>query len=91
MDSNNDSVHLKGPQTSSRRPSGGQVVSEVFGFPVDANQFSALRVNQPAGSQCQPESEVGLVDPRTTRHLRLAAKRTEDQGAKTKEADSATV
>ena len=91
MKSNSDSVTPKGPQTSRRRVSGGTNVSEVFGFPVDANQFSALSENQPAVSQRSTHREVGLVDPRMTRHLRWAALRTEDQEAKTKQAVFATI
>ena len=91
MDSNSDSIYLKGPQTSSRRPSGGQVVSEVFGFPVEENQFSALSMNQLADSQRSTQREVGLVNPRTTRHLRWAAARTDNQESKTKQAASAIV
>ena len=91
MDSNSDPVIPKGPQTSSRRVSGGTNVSKVFGFPVDVNQFSPLSENQPAESQKSTHRGVGLVDPRTTRHLRWAAARTDNQEAKTKQAVSATV
>ena len=91
MYSKSDPVSPKGPQTTSRRVSGGTSVNEVFGFPVDANQFSALSENQPAESQRSTHRGVGLVDPRTTRHLRWAAARTDNQEAKTKQAVSATV
>ena len=87
-----DSVTPKEPQSSRRRVSGGTNVSEVFGFPVDANQYSALSENQTAVCQRSTEQrEVGLVDPRTTRHLRWSAQQAEDNEAKTKQAVSATV
>ena len=44
------------------------------------NQFSILQTVQSAESQSQPQREEGLVDPRSTRLLRLAARRAEDQG-----------
>ena len=53
----------------------------VFGFPLDENQFSTLDEYQSAETQCQREEEVGLVDPRTTRHLRTAAIRAEERGS----------
>ena len=50
----------------------------VLGFPIIANQFNVLEINQTAEFQCpREEEEVGLVDPRTTRHLRAAASRAE--------------
>ena len=78
MDSNSDSVTIKGPQSSNRRPSGGISVKEVFGFLVVENKFSALQENQPAVSQRSTQRDEGLVDPRTTRHLRWAATRTDN-------------
>ena len=45
-------------------------VSAVFGFPVAENQYLVL---QSAKSQSPGQREEGLVDPRTTRHLRQAA------------------
>ena len=88
---NSDSVTGKRPQSSNRRLSGGNIVSDVFGFPLSTNQFSTLQSNQFAESQRSTENEEGLVDPRTTRHLRAAAQRTDDRGNKTEWADSATV
>ena len=89
MDSNSDPVIPKEPHTSSRRVGGGKNVSEVYGFPIAVNQFAALQENQPAESQRSTHRGVGLMDPRTTRHLRWAAARTDNQEAKTKQAVSA--
>ena len=91
MYSNSDSVTGKGPQSSSRRPSGGNIASDVFGFPLSTNQFSTLQSNQFAESQRSTENEEGLVDPRSTRHLRAAAQRTDERGSKTEGAVSASV
>ena len=92
MKSKSDSVTPNEPQSSRRRISGGKNVSEVFGLPVNANQFSALSENQTAVCQRSTEQrEVGLVDPRTTRHLRWSAQQADDNEAKTKQAESATV
>ena len=63
----------------------------VFGFPLDANQFSTFDENQSAEIQCQREEEVGLVDPRTTRHLKTAAIRAEERGSQADASSSATV
>ena len=53
----------------------------MLGFPTVANQFNVLESNQTADFQCpREEEEVGLVDPRTTRHLRAAASRAEVRG-----------
>ena len=81
MDSISDSLAPQGPQSFSCRPSGGNLPSEVFGFPVAVNQFNALQTIKPAESQSQLQREEGLVDPRTTRHLRIAAQRTDDKGS----------
>ena len=68
------------PHPVNRRPSGGTLANEMFGFPIAENQFNALQIVQPAESQTQLQREEGLVDPRTTRRLREAAKRAEAQG-----------
>ena len=91
MDTNSDSVFGKGPQSSSRRHSGGNIASEVFGFPLSTNQFSTLQSELPAVSQSLEQREEGLVDPRRTRHLRWATRGTEDKEAKTERAVSATI
>ena len=75
-----DSRAQNSPSSVHHRPSGGTSMETVLGFPVEANQFSILS-NQPAEYQCpREEEEVGLVDPRTTRHLRTAANRAEARG-----------
>ena len=81
MDFPYDSVTQNSPYTVNRRLSGATSVNEVFGFPIAANQFSTLQSSQPAETQCQLQRDVGLVDPRTTRHLRNAAPRTDDEGS----------
>ena len=81
MDLPHDSVTQNSPYTVNRRLSGDTSVSEVFGFPIAANQFSTLQSSQPAETQCQLHKEEGLMDPRTTRHLRNAAQRTDDEGS----------
>ena len=91
MYSNSDSVTGKGPQSSGRRHSGGNVASEVFGFPLSTNQFSTLQSKQIAESQRSTENEEGLVDPRSTRHLKAAALRTDERGIKIEGAVSTTV
>ena len=92
MKSKSDSVTPKGPQSSRRHVSGGTNVSEVFGFPVDADQFNALSENQTAVCQRSTEQrEVGLVDPRTTRHLQWSTQRADDEESKTKQTVAATV
>ena len=80
MDSINDFMAQQSPQSMNRRFSGDTSVSEVFGFPIAANQFSTLPSIQSVEIQCQLQREEGLVDPKTTRHLREAAKRAEAQG-----------
>ena len=77
MDYTNDLVAQQRPHSFNRRPSGGTPASEMFGFSVSENQFNVLL---PAVSQSQAQDEEGLVDPRSTRLLRLAARRAEDQG-----------
>ena len=91
MKSKSDSVTPKGSQSSRRRISGGINVSEVYGFPIVENQFAVLQSDQSTESQLSTQREVGLVDPRTTRHLRWATQQAVDQEAKTKQAESATV
>ena len=81
----------KGSHSTIHRPSGESSVQTVFGFPVDQNQFNVLQSNQSAECQRSTEREEGLVDPRTTRRQRLAARRTEDAGTKTVEALTTTV
>ena len=81
MDSINDFMTQQSPQLVNRRFSGDTFVSEVFGFLIAANQFSTLQSIQSAEIQCQLQREEGLVDPRTTRHLRIAAQRTDDKGS----------
>ena len=65
----------------------------VLGFPITANQFNVLETNQTAEFQCprEEEEEVGLVDPRTTRHLRVAASRAEARGRQADIRNPATV
>ena len=91
MDFPHDSVTQNSPYTVDRRLSGDTSVSEVFGFPIVANQFSTLQASQPAETQCQEQEDVGLVDPRTTRHLRNAAQRTDDRGSQADVGSSVTV
>ena len=80
MESTSDSVAQKGPHSIKRRPNGGLSISEVLGFPMSNNQFSVLQTVQTAEFQSQSLREEGLVDPRSTRLTRLAARRVEDQG-----------
>ena len=91
MDSNIDSVLPSGPQSFKRRHSGRSPVSEVFGFPVNENQFSTLQSELPATSHSLEQREEGLVDPRKTRFLRWTTQRTDDQEAKTEQAAVVTV
>ena len=91
MDSTSDSVTQKGPHSTSRRLSDGSSVQTIFGFPVNQNQFNVLQSNQSAESQKSTQREEGLVDPRTTQLQRLAAQKTDDQGAKTIEEKTTTV
>ena len=91
MDFPHDSVTQNSPYTVNRRLRDNTSVREVFGFPVSPNQFSNLQASQPAETQCQEQEDVGLVDPRTTRHLRIAANRTDDKGSQADVGNSATV
>ena len=77
MKSTSKKAAQKGSQLCNHRPSGGNLASEVFGFPVATNQF---RVLSPTESQSQLQREEGLVDPRSTRLSRLVAQRAEAQG-----------
>ena len=86
------SVHPVRPPPARRHVSGGTSASEVLGFTVDENQFAVLQNEQTAASQRSAEQkEVGLVDPRTTRHLRWSAQQAVEDEAKAKQAVSATV
>ena len=78
MDTNSDPVVRDRPQSTVHRPqSERSSISTVFGFPVAANQYEAL---QSAEFQSPGQREEGLVDPKTTRRLRQAARRVaEDQ------------
>ena len=91
MDFPKDSVTKNSPYTVNRRHSGDTSASEVCGFPIAANQFSVLQASQPAETQCQEQEDVGLVDPRTTRHLRRATHKTDDRGSLADVGSSATV
>ena len=56
VNSTSDSMTQKGSHTASRRPSGESSVKNVFGFPVEQNQFNVLQVNQTAeSSEVYPE------------------------------------
>ena len=75
MEPVSDPVVREEPQSSKRRPhSERSAINTVFGFPVVQNQFQSL---QSVEFQSPGQREEGLVDPRSTRHLRQAA---EDQG-----------
>ena len=63
MDSIHDSMAQQIPQPVNRRFRGDTSVSEVFGFPIAANQFSTLQSSQSAELQCQLQRKEGLVDP----------------------------
>ena len=88
---NSDSVSQKRPPTLNRRHSGRMSAKSVFGFPLDDNQFSTLNEHQSTETQCQREEEMGLVDPRTTRHLRTAAIRAEERGSQADASSSTTI
>ena len=76
MDINNDPVVRDRPQSADRRPqSERSSISTVFGFPVVQNQFQLL---QSAEFQSPGQREEGLVDPKTTRHLRQAVARADN-------------
>ena len=73
MEPVSDPVMREEPQASDRQPHSERTpTNAVYGFPVAANQYSVLRS---AESQSPGQREEGLVDPRTTRHLRQAAER----------------
>ena len=91
MDLTRDSVTQNCPYTMNRRLSGDTSISEIFGFPIAANQFSTLQTSQPAETQCQEQEDVGPVEPRTTRHLRRAAHKTDDRGSQADVGSFATV
>ena len=86
-----DSRAQNSPSSVHHRPSGGTAMETVLGFPVNANQFNVLETNQAVDFQCPREEEVGLVDPRTTRHLRAAVSRAEARGRQAEIQKSATV
>ena len=87
-----DSRAQNSPSSVHHRPSGGTSMETVLGFPITANQFNVLETNQTAEFQClREEEEVGLVDPRTTRHLRAAASRAEIRGRQAEIQTPATV
>ena len=89
MDRKSDAVLQSGPQQLSRRYSDA---SNVFGFPISANQFQVLETDQSATSSRSTEQrQEGLIDPRTTRQKRWAARGTEAQRAETERATTATV
>ena len=68
-----DPVVREGPQAMNRQfQSERTPVRTVYGFPVAANQYAEL---QSVELQCPSPREAGLVDPRTTRHLRQATVR----------------
>ena len=78
-----------GPQKLSRRYSDA---SNVFGFPTSANQFQVLETEQSATSSRSTEQrQEGLIDPRTTRQQRWAARGTEAQRTEIERATAATV
>ena len=73
MEPVSDPIIQEGPQPSDHQPRSERTpANAVFEFPVAANQYEAL---QSAEFQSPGQREEGLVDPRTTRHLRQAAAR----------------
>ena len=72
MESNSDPVVREG-SPSSRRTYSEESPTNVYGFPVAVNKYTVL---QSAEEQSRSPREVGLVDPRTTRHLRRATLQT---------------
>ena len=89
MDRKSDAVLQSGPQKTSRRYSDAR---NVFGFPTSANQFQVLETEQSATSSRSTEQrQEGLIDPRTTRQRRWAARETEAQRTETERAIDATV
>ena len=81
MDFPDDSVTQNSPYTVNRRSNDRNSVKIVFGFPVDQNQFNVLKDDQSAKFQRSTQNDVGLVNPRTTRYLRIAANRADDRGS----------
>ena len=68
-----DPVVREGPQAVNRQLQSERTpVKTIYGFPVATNQYSKL---QSVELQCPSPREAGLVDPRTTRHLRQATVR----------------
>ena len=73
MEPVSDPVVERGPQAMNRQLQSERTpVKAVYGFPVAANQYSVL---QSIELQSPSPREEGLVDPRTTRHLRQATVR----------------
>ena len=73
MEPVSDPVMREEPQVSNRQPHSERTpTSAVFGFPVVANQYAVL---QSAEFQSPGQRDEGLVDPRTTKHLRQAKAR----------------
>ena len=72
METTRDDAAQRRSRSVDRQYSEDNPASE-YGFPVAVNQFASL---QSAEEQSQSPRAVGLVDPRTTRHLRRAASRT---------------
>ena len=91
MERKDESVLSSGPQSSRRLHSGTSVPSTVFGFDVSANQFQVLETEQSATSSRSTEQRrEGLIDPRTTRQKRWAARGTEAPRTETERATAAT-
>ena len=68
-----DPVVREVPQAMNRHHQSERTpVRAIYGFPVAANQYAEL---QPVELQSPSPREEGLVDPRTTRHLRQATVR----------------
>ena len=89
MDRKSDAMLQSGPQKISRRYSDA---NNVFGFPTSANQYQILQSEQSATSSRSIEQRTeGLIDPRTTRQRRWAARETEAQRTETEKATDATV
>ena len=73
MEPVSDPVMREEPQASNRQPHSERTpTSAVFGFPIATNQYAVL---QSIDFQSPGQREEGLVDPRTTRHLRQAKAR----------------
>ena len=64
-----------GPQPTQNRPSSVLPSSEVFGFPVAVNQYSAFSEQSAVESNSQVQGVETLVNPRTTRLQRFQAAR----------------